>query len=334
MGDGERPGVNDPENDPLQAGSDGDEDLYGVATWEVRSPLDRASVSLYAAIKAATRQVVILAALALLLVQLGASGFVIFQNPEVGILTLLSAIPALALAAFLWRADPTLREPLGPLAVTFLLAVLFASFAAIVNSVFRIGFELIPVVGLVLYFFLIVGPVEEAVKLLAVRLHAYRSTHFDTVVDGAIYGAVAGLGFATIENSLYITRGFLDAAEAAGVAQIEIAAGTAAQRAFVGPGHVIYSGFAGYYLGLAKFNPESAGPIVVKGLLIAAFIHALYNTLVSMLGLSFVGLIGFIVVYDGLFGYLLYRKLARYRSKYREVTDSQATPRPDAASED
>ena len=107
-------------------------------------------------------------------------------------------------------------------------------------------------------------------------------------------------------------------------------------RGLAGPGHVIYSAFAGYYLGLAKFNPENAGPIVAKGLLIAAFIHALYNTLVSIVpGVAslivpdvpmLVLFFGFVVVYQGLFGYILYRKLQRYRGVYKRVHDADEPP--------
>ncbi|HZD42842.1 MAG TPA: PrsW family glutamic-type intramembrane protease, partial [Methanomicrobiales archaeon] len=68
-------------------------------------------------------------------------------------------------------------------------------------------------------------------------------------------------------------------------------------------------------------NREKAGPIIVKGLLIAAFIHATYDTLVTYLPFSALTFVVFVILYDGFFGYLLYRKLARYRAKYIEVTE-------------
>jgi hypothetical protein len=114
----------------------------------------------------------------------------------------------------------------------------------------------------------------------------------------------------------------------------EVAFQVAAVRTFAGPGHVIYSAFAGYYLGLAKFNPEDAGPIVVKGLVVASVIHATYNTAVTNLGAvaEFVGLaqgvafLAFVVVYDGVFFYVLYRKLSAYRAAYVS-TGAQAADR-------
>jgi len=184
-------------------------------------------------------------------------------------------------------------------------------------------------VVLALYFFLVVAPVEETLKLGAVRLFAYRSTDFDAVVDGAVYGALAGLGFATVENALYITR-VVDAADVATMAEFSrVATRITTVRALAGPGHVLYSGLAGYYLGLAKFNREHAGPILMKGLLLAIFFHATYNTLVGIvppavaaqsaaipqLGAYF----AFVLVFDGVVAYVLYRKLTRYARAYRDA---------------
>ncbi|PSP84765.1 PrsW family intramembrane metalloprotease [Halobacteriales archaeon QS_1_68_17] len=319
--------------DPLQARDDGTQDLYDVSEWEVRSLLDRLSVVLYAAAVSGTRVLVVLLAGLILLAQVVLGGLGAVANPVVGAFTILSVVPAFLLAAYVWYADVTTSEPLGLLVVTFFLGVLFATFAGILNPVLGgvvsgvgSGFGAFPALGMVFLFFLVVGPVEESVKLLAVRLWAFRDARFDAVIDGAVYGAVAGLGFATIENALYITRSI----EAAGdpLNLIGAGAGIATVRALAGPGHVIYSAFAGYYLGLAKFNRENAGPIVVKGIVVAALIHGFYNTSASVLvpglaelvGLSqIVAFFGFVVVYDGIFGYLLYRKLAAYRGAYNDL---------------
>jgi RsiW-degrading membrane proteinase PrsW (M82 family) len=111
---------------------------------------------------------------------------------------------------------------------------------------------------------------------------------------------------------------------------IQAGTGITTIRALAGPGHVIYSAFAGYYLGLAKFNEEYAGPLVVKGIFIAAVIHGIYNTSATVLvpavaslfdGASvFLVFLGFVVVYDGLFGYLLVRKLSKYNRAYRTAS--------------
>ena len=237
----------------------------------------------------------------------------------------------LGLALYVRRTDVTSGEPLSLLVGTFLLGVLTANFAAVLNSVTQGVFAGLGVLGNVLFFYIVVGPVEETVKLLAVRLYAYGTDSFEAVVDGAVYGAVAGLGFATIENALYITQN-LDAPMASGLGLIGAGGGITAIRALAGPGHVIYSAFAGYYLGLAKFNPENRGPIIIKGLLIAALIHATYNTTVGI-GSAVIGLstglsqlpsfLIYVLIYDGVFGFILFRKIRRYSRTYSEVHEEE-----------
>jgi RsiW-degrading membrane proteinase PrsW (M82 family) len=314
--------------DPIQSRDDGSRDSYDVTTWEVRTPLDGVAVWLYRVLSATARLLLVLVAGGILVWIVSRSNLPRVIDPVVTAFTVLSILPALALVAYVWWTDVTTTEPISLLAATFALGVLFAGFAAIINGVGSF-LQVVPVVGSVWFFYLVVGPVEETVKWLAVRIYAYRSPRFDAVIDGAVYGAVAGLGFATIENALYIT----DAVNNPLVGNVLGAGGgITPARALAGPGHVIYSAFAGYYLGLAKFNRDRAGPIVVKGLLIAVLIHATYNTLTFVpaavalvLGVpNFVTLLGFVVLYDGFFGYFLYRKLARYRRQYRATRHNGA----------
>ena len=299
----------------------GEEDMYDVTTWEERTRLDRASVAIYRGLTQNWQQVFVVLAVLLFVAQLAATGFILFVEPALGVLTFLSVIPAFILAALIWYGDDVQREPLAPLAVTFLLGVLFAGFASLLNTALQPVFQLIPVVGTVVFFYLEVGPVEETSKWLASRLYAYRTPYLSAAIDGAVFGAFAGLGFATIENFTYITNALFTAGRLPASKLVTVVVSTAAQRSFVGPGHVIYASFAGYYLGLAKGNPENRGPIVVKGLLIAVLIHATYDTLVTYLPLSGLTFIAFVIVYDGFFLVLLYRKISRYRHKYQETTE-------------
>ncbi|MFC4550666.1 MULTISPECIES: PrsW family intramembrane metalloprotease [Halorussus] len=325
------------ERDPVEEGATDSADLYDIATWERRSRLDGFASRVYRGVQISARAIVIVLAVLILLAQVALTGLAVaFSRPIIGAFVLLSVVPAFALAAYIWYADVTTNEPLTLLVGTFVLGVLFAGFAAIINTLAG-AVTAIPLVGMALFFYFVVAPVEETVKWLAVRLYAFRSDRFDAVIDGAVYGAMAGLGFATIENAIYITQGLSDTATVG--SQAVITAGqTAAVRLLAGPGHVIYSAFAGYYLGLAKFNRENAGPIAVKGLLIAAFIHATYNTAVTYLTPALavleaafdvavapgVAFIAFILVYDGVFGYLLYRKISKYKKAYKQVNMSES----------
>jgi RsiW-degrading membrane proteinase PrsW (M82 family) len=321
--------------DPVQRQADGARDLQEVADWEPRSLVDRLVYRVYAASAAVARAAVIALAALILLAQVALGGFGALADPVVGVFVALSVVPALLLAGYIRYADITTDEPLRLLVGTFVLGLLFAGFAGVLNSLLggvvvgllgQFVFDLVGSVEttrsvlLAVFFLVVVAPVEEGVKLLAVRLSAYRRPEFDAVVDGAVYGAAAGLGFATIENALYIT-------DVIGPAGGLVTGGAITTvRALAGPGHVIYSALAGYYLGLARFNREYAGPLVLKGLLVAALAHALYNILATELpevlaaasGLSTFGaFVAFVVVYDGLLVLVLLRKLSRYRAAYR-----------------
>ena len=314
--------------DPIERAADSEADLYDVSTWEPRTRIDRLSAWLYAMITYGLHAIVLAVAVLITLSLLASPTVLVLEEPLIGIFFALSVVPAALLAGYIWYTDITTSEPLPLLVGTFVLAVLFATFAAVTNTVGGAFLQPIPVIGTILFFYLIVGPVEEAVKLLAVRVFAYRSETFDAVIDGAVYGAIAGLGFAAIENVLYITG---DVGTVAPETSIFAAAtGITTTRALAGPGHVIYSAIAGYYLGLAKFNPEHAGPLVVKGLLIASFVHGTYNVTVQIApplinalwglgpGLS---VVIYVIAFDVVIGYYLYRKISRYRQTYRAVRD-------------
>lgn len=320
--------------DPIEA-ADGDQDLYDIATWEQRSLLDRFAALLYWLLVRVGQGIVVVAAAAIF-VAIG--GLSVVTEPALGVLTLLSIVPALALLGYVWYSDVTASEPVSLLAVTFLLGMLMAGFAAVINGILQPVFTTLGVIGLVLFFYLVVGPIEELVKLLAIRFYAYNDDRFSAVVDGAVYGAAAGLGFAFIENALYISRAIETVGTVPlGLELIGLGGDITASRALAGPGHVVYSAFAGYYLGLAKFNPGDRGPIVVKGLVIAALIHATYNTTVgigSYLIQSATGLPDltavfiYIVLYVGIFGLLLLRKISRYSKAFKEAGAAEYAGEP------
>jgi len=318
-------------SDPVESRADDDRDLYDIATWEERTSLDGLSVALHWLITRSAKALVVFVALLGLLAILGSFGLGLVSDPAIAMLVGLSAIPAFGLAAYVYVSDVTTGEPLSLLVATFLLSILTATFAAVLNSYAQPFFDPFGFPGLVLFFFVIVGPIEESVKLLAVRLYAYTDDRFDAVIDGAVYGAIAGLGFVVIENLVYIAQNVEMSELTLGIAVLGAGDGIAALRALAGPGHVIYSAFAGYYLGLAKFNPGNRGPIVVKGLVIAAVIHALYNSLVgpvtTVLSLAtglpqLASLFVFVILFQGAFGYVLLRKIRRYRDAYLETRDA------------
>jgi RsiW-degrading membrane proteinase PrsW (M82 family) len=104
---------------------------------------------------------------------------------------------------------------------------------------------------------------EEGFKLLVLLAYCDRHREFDEPMDGIVYGAVASLGFATLENIVYVGGGGL---------------GVAALRAVTAvPGHAFYGAILGYYVGQAKFFPAHRGRLLVGGYLLAFLLHGLYD---------------------------------------------------------
>ncbi len=114
----------------------------------------------------------------------------------------------------------------------------------------------------------VVGPVEESVKLLVVYSYAYRQQAFDEPLDGVIYSATAALGFATVENIVYLAQND---------PMLVLLRGPLSN-----PGHALFSSLWGLSLSRAKASPNLASkrfPIIAGGLLTASLLHSLFDIL-------------------------------------------------------
>jgi RsiW-degrading membrane proteinase PrsW (M82 family) len=185
----------------------------------------------------------------------------------------LAAAPALLLLRYYYRQDRARPEPKGLVLRVFVFGLLSA-FAAVplelLVGLFQDLFRISPLLHAAFKAFIVAALVEEFLKLTVVRWFAYRSPHFDEVMDGVVYTIVASLGFACVENILYVMGGTLL---------------TALLRAFTAvPLHATASGLMGYYVGKAKFalNTDSERRLQNRGLLMAVLIHGTYNFLLFM----------------------------------------------------
>ncbi|MFP4187945.1 MAG: PrsW family intramembrane metalloprotease [Halobacteriales archaeon] len=249
--------------------------VEGAFRWKPTSVLDRLLIVVFTAVRDNLRYVAVAAVAVVVLTNISVAVAGLFLSPLVGVFTFVSLIPALLVAVYVWESNPLDRTFSLGVASAYVLGVLFCGLAYVLNTAAQPHFVALPF-GTALFFFLFVGPVEETVKLAAAYLGGYDSRLFRGAIDGAAYGAFAALGFVTAENALYIVG--------EGIFTASPFLGTLAARAGIGPAHVIWSAVAGYYLGLAKTTPDYTGPVVLKGVLIAASLHATYNTFVTYRG--------------------------------------------------
>ena len=118
----------------------------------------------------------------------------------------------------------------------------------------------------------IVAPVvEEVAKGLALlAIFYWKRQEFDGVLDGIMYGALVGFGFAMTENFFY----FVGAYDEGGLGAMSV---LIVLRAVVfGLNHAFYTGLTGLGLGLAR-NRRQRGPLILFGLAAAIVVHALHN---------------------------------------------------------
>lgn len=193
-----------------------------------------------------------------------------------------SLIPALLWMWFFRAQDSCEKERPKTLLVSFVAGMLAVAPAILLEEPFRTLMETGSTAARILIAFGVVGLGEEALKLLAVYWSVYRRPEFNEVVDGMIYSIAAALGFAGVENLLYtMTFGVRVAPVRALVSSLA---------------HGAFSGLAGYYLGLARFNYGDVRWMVFRGLCIAALLHGLYNTLLMLKLISPVGIVIFLLI--------------------------------------
>jgi RsiW-degrading membrane proteinase PrsW (M82 family) len=193
--------------------------------------------------------------------------------------------PAAFLLHFVYVRDKWEREP-----VRLVLRVYLISFLTVVPAVFLEAAGQIAVdaahtrallkAGLIA--FVVVGLAEEGSKFIFLRWLVFSHREFDEVYDGILYAVAVGLGFATVENVLYVLSapGF-----EARIAILIVRAGASV------PVHALLGVIMGYYVGRAKFAPDPAARrrLFLTGLLLAGFCHGLYDFLLLSMSLDQAG---------------------------------------------
>jgi len=193
--------------------------------------------------------------------------------------SLLGIVPALAWLWFWLREDAEHPEPRSYILLTFLygaLAVPFAlAFQVIFNRLFEVGNTgALSTISFV-YAFLIVcvwAGIEELVKYIAAWHGGLKKTVTDEAVDVPIYMISAALGFAALENTLFLIAPFLG-----GDFQEII---LTAKLRFVGAMlvHVASSALIGIFAGYSLYFMKSMRKrYLLVGFMLATVLHALFN---------------------------------------------------------
>jgi RsiW-degrading membrane proteinase PrsW (M82 family) len=188
-------------------------------------------------------------------------------------------IPTLFYVLFVWWLDRYEKEPLWLLAMAFL-------WGAIPAAIFSVIFEVIldlPIVALggeslaanLLSASVSAPLVEESFKGIALLgLVLTMRREFDDVLDGIVYGAMIGFGFAFTENSVaYYLPILTEEGMGAGLVNIFL------RSVVFGLNHAFWTGIIGASVGYARLSRDRGGQLLapVGGWLLAVSLHGIHN---------------------------------------------------------
>lgn len=182
------------------------------------------------------------------------------------ILLTVAIAPSLALFSYFYLRDNFAEEPSKLIFQCFIYGAVLTFPILFIQYVFDVEGVFSRVFAQKVFFPSIV---EEFFKWLVLIIAVYRHIDFEDPYDGILYGASVSLGFATVENILYL---------------FEFGLQTAFLRAFLPvSSHALFGVVMGFYLGKAKFSKGKSGR---KWLGIALFgsliLHLAYNAILYL----------------------------------------------------
>lgn len=181
-------------------------------------------------------------------------------------LLLLAIAPAMIIILYIYFKDKFEKEPVRFLFKNFLMgAIVSVVITLILSAVANYIYPLTDTTSIYQQFinaFFLVGLVEEFSKYIIVKYYAQKNSEFNEPFDGIVYAVMVSMGFAALENILYV---------------FEHGAATGILRAFTAvPAHATFGILMGYFMGLAKFS-KNKQLLNFTGLVVATFFHGSYD---------------------------------------------------------
>ncbi len=189
--------------------------------------------------------------------------------------------PVVILLAYIYLRDRYHKEPLGLLAKIFFLGFFSALPIIIAEQMIGDYIDLIPfpVLHAIAMGFIGAALPEEFAKLYILKRWIWDNKEFDEHFDGIVYAVFVSLGFACIENLLYVFGGLNSGLTTAQ----SIAYGRAI---FSIPCHALCGVMMGYFFSLAKFERVNNVKYLSCALWVPVFFHGAYDAVLFMIDIG------------------------------------------------
>jgi RsiW-degrading membrane proteinase PrsW (M82 family) len=177
---------------------------------------------------------------------------------------LASLAPVFIILFYIYFRDKYEKEPLGMLVKALLVGVLIVLPIIFVEGWLSGQNPFSGKVGAAAWkAFVVAGFSEEIFKYLVLYLLIWKSPSFNEKFDGIVYAVFVSLGFAAVENVMYVMNGGLQ---------------TAAIRAVTAvPAHAIFGVTMGYYFGIAHMYEEIRKKYLFRAIAIPILLHGIYD---------------------------------------------------------
>ena len=230
----------------------------------------------------------------------------------------IAVAPVIVLLYYIYRRDID-KEPRGLLFKMFLFGILSFIPILFIETIYELFFPTEYIPSFIITFisiFIIVGLVEEIAKWFVTYMCSFNNKEYNHPYDGIVYAVFASLGFAIIENIIYVFQyGFQ-----VGVARALLAI----------PGHTVDAVFMGYFLSKAKYasvNGNNSSKYLLLSLLIPTLTHTLYDTLIIYYETVKIDYISYVFYIFVAITYLIAFRLVDRQSKIKNNFDgSSALP--------
>lgn len=176
----------------------------------------------------------------------------------------LALAPGAAIGLYIYLKDKHEREPIGLLVQSFFFGVISTLITLLISWPINHFIPIDPhsISQQAVHAFLLVAIIEEFSKFIFVYWILYPNKNFNEPYDGIVYSVVVSLGFAGLENILYISNGGVE---------------TAILRMFTAvPAHATFGVLMGYFLGKAKFEHRKSH-YAIYALGVATLFHGAYD---------------------------------------------------------